>query len=72
MARGVGGEGKDRTGRLKELLGHVGPATLVDDVGDHEEHLERDQQEDEEAHARAGGRDDYKMRRKGAISRPNK
>lgn len=48
-------------GRLKELLGHVGPATLVDDVGDHEDHLERNQQEDEEAHTWARGGNDYKM-----------
>lgn len=37
----VGG-GLDRMRRLKELLRHVGPATLVDDVGDREDHLERD------------------------------
>ena len=70
MAWGLGGKGRNRTGRLKELLGHVGSATLVDDVGDHKEDLERDHQEDEEAHARAGGRNDYNMRRK-AISRLN-
>lgn len=64
MAQGGGERGGTEWGRLKELLGHVGPATLIDDVGDHEEHLERDQQEDEEAHARAGGRNDYKMREK--------
>ena len=62
--RGGGGAEWDRTRRLKELLGHVGPATLVNDVGDHEDHLERDQQEDEEAHARAGGRNDYEVRGK--------
>lgn len=61
---GTGGGGWDRTRRLKELLGHVGPATLVDDVGDREDHLERDQQEDEEAHAWAGGRNDYYVREK--------
>lgn len=64
------GKGGTERGRSKELLGHVGPATLVDDVGDHEDHLERDQQEDEEAHARAGGGNDCKDGRK-AISKLN-
>lgn len=42
---------------LEELFGHIGTATLVDDVGAGEEDLERDDEEDEEAHARSRGSD---------------
>jgi hypothetical protein len=38
--------------RSEEFLGHVGSATLVDDVGYCKEDLERDQHEQEETHAR--------------------
>jgi hypothetical protein len=47
-------------GCSEELLGHVGPTTLVDDVGDDENYLERNNQEDKEAHTRSRGGDNYK------------
>lgn len=47
----MGGGGDKRCS--KELLGHIGPTTLVDDVGDDEKNLERNNQEDKEAHTRS-------------------
>lgn len=46
--------------RSQELLGHVGPATLVDHIRDDKKHLERDHEEEEEAHAGGGCGDHWK------------
>lgn len=44
---------------LEEFLRHVGTAALVDYVWTGEENLDRDDQEDEEAHAGGRRRDNY-------------
>lgn len=40
---------------LQEFLGHVGAAALIDNIGDSEEDLEGDHQEEEISHAWRGG-----------------
>lgn len=45
--------------RLKELLGHVGAAALVDDVRCGKKDLACDDKEDEEAHAWSRGGDGW-------------
>lgn len=46
---------------LQELLRHVRPTTLVDDVRTGQDDLEGDDEEDEEAHSGGGGGDHYTL-----------